>query len=186
MNAMGLEVEGMAWQSMDATSRIELLADKYYTLSDSQKAVVSAYVASRYQINKFGVLLEAVHEEQSYYNTALKVAGDNADYFKRAQDELNAVLDSNPQKVKQAGVILQNSMIKVIQPFLPMIVGLAQSIADLGEKFQELPSTVQKLIVVGLLALAMVGPLVRYFGSLTTLISVLARSFTIFLAPCTR
>jgi TP901 family phage tail tape measure protein len=183
MDLMGLKTSEVAWQSMDATSRIELLASRYFDLSDAQQAVVSKYVATTYQINKFGVLLEAVNEEQSYYNTALKVAGDRADYFARAERELNAVLDSNPQKVKQAGVILQNSMIKIIQPFLPMIVGLAQTIADLGNKFQELSSPVQKLIVIGFLALAMVGPLVRYFGSLATLISVLTRSFTIFLAP---
>lgn len=178
MREMGLNIDDAGWQSMNATARFQAMADVYDTLTDSQKAVVAATVASRYHINKFEVLMESMRETQSYYNKALLVAGDNADYFNTAERELNKVLDSNPQKVKQAGVILQNSMVKVIQPLLPMIVGMAQVLSQAAAAFANVNPEVLKLIGVGLLLLATLGVIARYVGSMATLVSVLGRAFS--------
>ncbi len=177
LHEMGIEITDAGWQSMNATARFELLSDKFVLLTDSQKAVVSATIASRYHINKFSALMDEVQGKTSYYATALKVAGDNADYFGIAERELNKVLDSNAQKAKQVGVIIQNSMVKVIQPLLPLIIGMAQWIGNLAQKFSNLDPSIRKLIVVGFLFLAMLGIVARYVGSLATLISVLGRSF---------
>lgn len=177
LREMGIATEEVGWQSMSATQRLEELARQFPRLTDAQKQVVSTTLASLHQTNKFEAAMREISAEAGYYHTALRVAADDADYFAVAERELNAVLDSSPQKVKQAGVILQNSMVKVIQPLLPLIVGTAQWIANLATRFSELSPEVRKLIVVGLLLLASLGLIARYVGAMATLVSVLGGTF---------
>jgi TP901 family phage tail tape measure protein len=176
LKAMGIHTESMAWKSQNATQRLEMLAKKFDGLSDSQKAVVSATLASRFQINKFDVLMEALNGKLDSYYTRANRAVEQTDYMKQAQKELNTVLESSPQRLKQIGTILQNSLADIIQPLIPVILMLAQSVVTLVQKFQDLDPNLQKLIGFGVLFLALLGPIARYVGSVAQLFSLLGRS----------
>jgi TP901 family phage tail tape measure protein len=171
--SMNIHVEESGWQSMTATKRLQLLSDKYMQLSDSQRVAASSYVASRWQLNKLDILLRAMASDSSYYAKALEVTSDKSAYLQIAQKELNAVLDSSPQKLKQISVILQNVGAKVIQPLIPIIIGLGNEIAKLATWFSDLPIGVQKTIGYMLLFIATIGPIAKYIGSLGTLIGTL-------------
>ena len=104
-----------------------------------------------------------------YYQKALGATSDATANFKQRTKELNAVLDSSPQKFKQVMTIMQNVLADSIQPLLPSLVAIAQSVANLFRGFENLEPSVKKLIVVTLLLTAAVGPILRYLGSLATL-----------------
>ena len=197
LEAMGVAVDGLAWKSANGSQRIELLALKFHELDDAQKAVVSSTLASRYQINRFDALMDSVYKKldnnvktTGYYGRALEATANRAYYLAQAENELNAVLESNPQRLKQIWVILENALADIIQPLIPVILMAATVIKDLVEAFRGLPPELQKAIIMGLLFLALFGPLIRYIGSTMTLIGELtwflgglARALLIVFAP---
>ena len=64
---MGINTKDLAWQSKNGSQRIEEMAKKYKGLDDAQKAVVSSVIASRWQINKFDVLMRDITNTNGYY-----------------------------------------------------------------------------------------------------------------------
>jgi TP901 family phage tail tape measure protein len=173
MKRMHINVKDLAWQSMNGSQRIEEMAKSFEGLSDAQKAGVSATIASRYQINRFDVLMRDVINVNGYYQKSLEsTASATGNYAQRVR-ELNAVLNSNPQRLKQIWVILQNAMADVIQPMIPVILLLAAELARLVTWFNSLDPSVQKLTLGLLLLLAAIGPIARYVGSVSTLLGIL-------------
>ena len=184
MKEMGINLNDTAWQSANGAQRLEILAQKFHGLADSQRAVVSETIASRYQINKFEILMDQIFKAsndatrgQSRYAQALDATRNRSKYLAQAEKELRAVLESNPQKMKQIWVILQNAMADIIVPMIPIILMAARALASLAEAFRSLPPEVQKAITFFLLFLALFGPLLRYMGSTMTLIGELAWFF---------
>lgn len=173
LRAMGIETSEMAWKSLNAVDRIDLLAEAFGKLPQAQKAAVSATLGSRFQLNRFDVLLEAVNKNHSYYHRALDATSNRVEYMRQAQKELNTVLESNPQRLKQIWVMLQNAMADVIQPMIPVILMAAAALKDLFTGFANLPPELQKAITLGFLFLALLGPLIRYIGSTMALIGIL-------------
>jgi TP901 family phage tail tape measure protein len=177
LREMGIETDQMSWKSLNAVDRIELLAEAFNDLPQAQKAAVSATLGSRYQLNRFDILLEAVTNDLSYYHKALDATSDRAAYMRQAQKELNTVLESNPQRLKQIWVILQNAMADVIQPLIPVILMAATALKDLFTAFTNLPPEIQKVLTLGLLFLALLGPLIRYIGATMALVGILGVGF---------
>lgn len=184
LHAMNIETSDLAWKSANGSQRIELLSKKFHGLDDAQKAVVSSTLASRYQINRFDVLMDSVYKSvdnntksMGYYGKSLQATADRAAYLKQADKELRMVLESNPQKLKQIWVILQNAMADIIVPMIPVILMLADSLRAMAQGFRNLPPEIQKFITFGLLALALFGPLIRYLGSTITLLATLGWFF---------
>ena len=175
MNLMGINTKSMAWQSQNGSQRLETLAKSFKGLDDAQKAAVSSTIASRWQINRFDVLMNDITNTNGYYQKSLEATKSAQDNFNQRVRELNAVLDSNPQRLKQIWTILQNAMADVIQPMIPVILLLTAQIVRLFQAFQKLSPGMQKFILYSLLALAAVGPILRYLGSFATLLAYVGR-----------
>lgn len=173
MALMGINTKELAWQSLNGTQRLEAMAKSFDKLGGAQKAVVSTVIASRWQINRFDVLMRDMINTNGYYQKSLQATSDAQANFNQKVKELNAVLDSNPQKLKQIWVILQNAMAQVIQPMIPIILLLAAQVARLAEWFQSLNPEVQKFALFSLLVLAAIGPVARYIGSVAVLLGVM-------------
>ncbi|QOP65352.1 tape measure protein [Gordonia phage Diabla] len=164
MNLMGINTSTAAWQSQNAGERLEELARRFGDLTGAQKAQVSASLGSRYQVNKLEVLFSSIANTSGYYHKALEKLGNQADVVKIAEDELNTVLESQPQKLKQAGVIIQNSLMKTMVPLIPVIIQLTQWIGKAFDSFANLPTGVRTTIVGLGLFLATVGPIIIFLG----------------------
>lgn len=190
LGKMGINVNSVAWQSANGSKRIELLSTAFEKLTGAQKSVVSSILASRFQINKFGVLMDSVAAKTdkngnttSYYARALESTAKQGAVFAQMQKELNQVLSSNPQRLKQIWTILQNAMADIIQPLIPFILMLADAARRLFQAFQNLSPEMQKFIGVGIIFLALFGPMLRYLGSTIVLIRELGFFFQLVIAP---
>lgn len=172
MKAMGLNISSVAWQSSNAADRLHLMNKAFEGLSSSAKGVAASVIASRWQINKFNVLMDEMSKKTGFYQKALDAAADSGNNFKVMQSELNTVLKSDPRSLQRMMVILQNASVKIIQPLIPFIIYLADKLGDLANAFANMDPHLQKLILLGLVFLALVGPLVRYLGALKILIGV--------------
>lgn len=147
-------------------------------LSDAQKQVVAATLGSRYQVNRFLILMREMSSEHGNYAKALEATKDKEKVYAQANKELQAVLTSNPQKFKIIWANMQNGLASAITPMIPAFVSLAAAVGSFGKWLGSLSPSMQKFVVIGLLMLAVVGPLVRYFSSLLVLIGVLIMPFS--------
>ena len=177
LGMMGIHTKDLSWQTMNGSQRLETMAKSFNKLADAQKIAVSSVVASRWQINKFDVLMRDITNTNGYYKKSLEATDSPMANFAQRQKELNIVLQSNPQKLKQMWTILQNAMADVIQPLIPYIVILAAEIAKLANEFSNLDPRIQKAILTALAFLAILGPIARYVGSVQVLIGILAKTF---------
>jgi len=172
MKAMGLNISSVAWQSANAADRLHLMNKAFEGLSSSAKGVAASVIASRWQINKFNVLMDEMSKKTGFYQKALDAAADSGNNFKVMQSELNTVLKSDPRSLQRMMVMLQNASVKIIQPLIPFIIYLADKLGDLANAFANMDPHLQKLILLGLVFLALIGPLVRYLGALKILVGV--------------
>lgn len=204
LGLMGLKMDDVNWKSLNASQRLELLAQRYHDLGgaystdgiddaeqsnqkfiSSQAAVVSSVVASRYQINRFSTLMRDIYysmddnaDTNGYYGRTLQVLGDDLDaaaskaqVTKMALNELNVVLNSSPKAVERAGIVIQNSFMKVISSVLPQIIWMVNVLATMTERFSNLNPYVQKFIMGMLALLAVIGPPLVILGSLAVAIA---------------
>jgi TP901 family phage tail tape measure protein len=183
LGLMGINTRGMAWESANAQQKLLLMARSFETLSDAQKGLVSSIIASRYQVNRFEVLMNELTSSTGYYARALSSTADMSKVYAQAQKELNQVLTSNPQRLKVIWTTLQNAMADIIQPLIPLVLYLAQTVQQLVTAFSNLNPAVQKFVLFSLALLAAVGPVVRYLGAFQVLIFELAKLFRVFLLP---
>lgn len=173
LSKMGIGIEDVGWKSLSATQKLSLLATKFNKLDDAQKSVVSTVLASRYQINRFDVLMRELADTHGFYQKALDATANRSKYLRTAEKELGAVLASNPKRLEILWNTMKNGMADVIQPAIPLILMLAGTVAGAINAFRDLDPAIQKTVLVGLLLLALVGPIGRYIGSLITLVGVL-------------
>lgn len=185
LGLMGISMKDMEWKSATATEQLQIMSREFENLSDKQKEVVSTVVASRWQINKFSILMRELASENGYYQKALDATASRQHVFNLYQKELNTVLSSNPRRLQIIWTMMQNAATDIIQPMIPMILYLANSIRIMVQAFANLDPALQKLILFGVLALAFVGPVVRYVGSLLTLVGALGIIAGAVLSPFT-
>jgi TP901 family phage tail tape measure protein len=169
MEQMGVKVYDASWNTMTASERLEHMAERYKGLTANQKIFVSDLVAGKWQIAKWSQLMADVGSDAGYYQKALNATKDPAKVTKQYMEELNRVLESNPQKFKQAGTIIRNSFADVMIKLLPYIVFVAQKMAQLAQAFSDLNPYAQMAIMGVLGFLLVFGPLLRYMGSSLTL-----------------
>lgn len=177
LGMMGINMSDAAYQSLNGAQRMELLAGKFEGLTQAQKQQVSASIATRWQINKFEVLMDSLNNKMGYYHKSLALLADKDRVAAIAQQELNKVLESSPQRAKQAGVIIQNSLMKAMEPLIPTIIQLALWFGKLFRAFSEISPSIRTTIVAFLLLLSALGPMIIAAGLLRLSIGQLAPMF---------
>lgn len=176
------------FKSKNMTERLEQIADVYGHLTGQAKVEFAKRVGGIFQISRAEQLLGDIFERNgdklSYYGTALKNNNDAfqenskaTKTFRTYQNELNTVLQSNPKKFQQVGQVLKNSMTDVIIPLIPHILWLAKGVASLARAFSELNPTLQKWIVIALLAVALIGPISSLIGGFVLLAATVGKAF---------
>lgn len=183
LNYMGIQINNLGWQGANAQQKLIIMAQAFEKLSDSEKGMVASTIATRYQVNRFEILMAELVNQHGYYARAIESTADKTAVFKQAQSELNKVLTSSPQRLKIIWTQLQNAATDIIQPLIPLLLYLATAVKELVSSFSELNPAVQKFILFSLALLAAVGPLVRYLGALQVLIYELSKIFRVLLIP---
>jgi hypothetical protein len=144
--------------------------------SQSQKSLITTTIAGRYQLNRFDVLMRALANDHSYFAKAMKSTGDQTANYAQRQKELNQVLRSHPQQLKQIMVMLQNMAAEIIGPLIPLIISMANGIKVAVQWFTNLDPRIQRLSMLFLLLLATMGPIIRYLGSIALMVSFLGKT----------
>ena len=183
LGLMGINVADLSWKSATMTDRLIVMAKKFQGLSDAQKGVVSSVAASRWQVNKFEVLMRDLLNTHGYYQRALQATARDTDVFNQMNKELTSVLTSNPRRLQIIWTMLQNAAADIITPMIPLILWLAQGIQKMVTAFSQLPQPVQTTVLALLGFLAVLGPLVRIFGAVTLMTAEVGKLFMFLLMP---
>jgi len=177
LEAMGINVSSVGWQSKTAGERLMELASTFENLSSAQQAVVSSTLASRFQISRFDQIMRSLTGTNSYYYAAMKATSDQAQVMVQYYKELNAVLESNPRKFEIIKTRIQNLMADAIIPLLPSILGVMTMVVRLLKSFTDLNPQVQIIIMSLLLAVAAFGTFLRLAGAVAIFIGYLGGVF---------
>jgi TP901 family phage tail tape measure protein len=183
LKLMGINTLGFSWQAANAQDKLIMMAHAFHGLSDAQQGFVSSIIASRYQVNRFEVLMSALLDPLGYYQRALDATADSAAVYRQAQKELDAVLTSSPQRLKILWTTMQNAAADIIQPMIPLVLWLATALQKLVQGFSNLDPGIQKFILFGLAIIAVVGPIIRYIGAFQILIFELGGLFKLLWVP---
>lgn len=183
LGLMGIEFGAMSWKSATMTDRLITMAKKFQGLSDAQKGVVSSVAASRWQVNKFEVLMRDLLNTNGYYQRALNATADDTQVYAQMQKELNAVLSSNPRKLQIIWTMLQNAAADIITPMIPLLLWLATAVQRVVQAFSNLPPGVQMGIMAMLAFLAVVGPIIRIGGAIILMVGELGHLFALLAVP---
>jgi TP901 family phage tail tape measure protein len=186
--AMGVNIEEVGWQSLTATERLFKMSDSFEELSQSQQAIVGRFVAARWQINRFSVLMEdlakaqdTATQSQSVFMKAMDASdplnkvGNQTKALAAYTRELNTYLTSSPQRFQILTRSMQNALAKAIMPLLPTIIALLARVTEMVIAFSELDPAIQQVVLGALLLLAVIGPLGRYIGVTAQLVDLFAR-----------
>jgi TP901 family phage tail tape measure protein len=176
MNAMGVEFNSAAFQSLNASERLEVMAENFDTLTSAQKGVVSSFVAGRYQLNRFDVLMADIINKQGTYHTVLNSLsdglGENSRAMNQYRSEIGLFLASTPQGLAIMQTRIKNAAMTIVSQILPAGLAMMKMLTQLAQRFAQLDPGLQKLIAIGLVALAAVGPVLRLAGSFKILTGV--------------
>ncbi len=175
-----IKIMGINWEEFNnstGTERLHMMARGFEDMSAGQQALVSSTVASRYQINRFDVLMRDILNPLGMYQTAMRATADATGNLTDYQRELMTYLRSSPQAFQIVKTQLQNSMARIIVPLLPAILGLAKRLAALVDAFTKLSPETQQFIMFAAIAVAVLGPLMAYMGTLMGLVGQLGRGF---------
>lgn len=176
LQELGINVNSLDWTSKNFTERMDELATKWKGLTASHRANISTTLASRWQINRFDILMRGFIETNSLYHKALDIQKDKTQAAITYQKELLAVLDSNPKKLEIMTNVIKNELAGAMVQLLPAIVGFIRGIALLAEKFGALDPKTQKFILAGLAIIAITGPIIRYIGATSLMVSELGKA----------
>lgn len=183
LKLMGINTFAFSWQASNAQEKLLIMAHSFHDLSDAQKGFVSSIIASRYQVNRFEVLMSALIDPLGYYQRALDATANKTAVYKQAQKELDAVLTSSPQRLKILWTTMQNAAADIIQPLIPLVLWLATALQKLVQAFSDLNPGIQKFILFGFAIIAIIGPLIRYIGAFQVLIFELGGLFKLLKVP---
>ena len=177
LSLMGITVTDPDWMGATITQKLEKLATNFTGLSDAQQGVVSQFIATKWQVSRFDVLMRDIASGTGYYAKALSVTEDSTEALAIRKRELLTVLQSSPKQWDILTNVMRNAAAKVIIPLIPAILSLVGFITDLAVAFTELNPETQKWILIGLLMVAVLGPMIVGLGSTMTLVGVLKDGF---------
>jgi TP901 family phage tail tape measure protein len=177
---LGIELDTAAWASSNVTERLKVLGKATENATQGQKAAVSTYVASRYQVNRFDVLMRELTSSTGMYARALNATNSPTKIAATYQKELSKVLQSQPAQFNMVKETLKNTLVQAIIPMIPSILWLMDKVVALANAFQSLSPNMQVLIFASLGAIAAWGTLTRLFGAgillFTTLFGVIGKT----------
>ena len=179
LKEMGIVMASNSFQTLNGSEKLELMATKFATLTDSQKAFVAGTVGARWQVNKFAEIMQSITDKAGTYQKVLDAIdttrnpGAETANLAAANREIGILLKSDPQKIKILTNSIKNLLIDAITPAIPVITVILQYIQALFKWFGNLSPTVQKLAIGFLLLVAAVGIGAQALGSFKLLFGTL-------------
>lgn len=167
---IGFTVSSEDWLGKTVTQKLQSLAGQWGDLSTAQRTYASSVLASRWQVNRFDVLMaDMAAGSLGYYQKALNAANDEQAVTNTYYKELNTVLESSPRRWDIMTTAIQNTMSTAFLPLMPVIFDVVNVIRQLAQAFADLDPNTQKIILYGLAIVAVVGPVLSLIGSVMQL-----------------
>jgi TP901 family phage tail tape measure protein len=161
------------FETADTMEQFKMLATGLDDVTDAERRHALAVIFGRYQVGAATAVMEQFNNEQSTYNRALAAASDIEKARANYAEELEAVMQSNPQKAAIAWTQLQNTLAEFVSVILPDIMEFLSIVTMLFQEFGKLSDSTRRWILLGAILVATVGPVVAFLGSLLLLVSQL-------------
>lgn len=173
LERMGITVTDPSWLGATATEKIVMMAEQFGQLSQANKNFVSSIIASRWQVNRFNVLMDDVGSGTGYFAKALKAASDETQALDTYNRELQTVLQSSPRRWAIMTATMQNALADAFIPLLPAIFEVMRMLTKLAQAFADLNPNTQRWIAFIAAGAVLVGPILVLISAFSELLAVL-------------
>lgn len=177
LEMMNINIKEFASLPMD--QKLMEVAKGFENLDDAQKGAAAGILAGGWQVNRMSVAMRELTNETGYYHKALRGLNDDNKVQHVMMRELTKQLTSDPKKLQQAWQRLRNAMAQIFVPIVPYLLYFANAVAEVAQKFSELPVPIQKLTVAVGLFLAALGPIIVMLGVFALIASSIKTPFMI-------
>jgi septal ring factor EnvC (AmiA/AmiB activator) len=186
------KIDESSFRTASAEDKLKALALAYAQVSknnnpkeiaDFGEAITSMF--GKFQSNNVIALLQDMSlefdnlpETISQYYLSLRVAKDAQEALKWELEQVNMVLESNPQKLDSLNEKYRLQSAIIGNELLPIKMKLLEVLTGLIEKFNNLSPGTQDLIVKFGVFITVIGPLLAFFGLLTSGVGFLISAFS--------
>lgn len=164
---IGVNIDGAAWKTGNATQKLQILADKFGAATDGGKAFIASIVAGQFQISRADALLADLSDKTGNYAKIMESITPNKDPLNidKANQQIQTLLKSNPQKITIVMNQIKNMMTDAIIPLIPTIATALNFVAGIVQWFVRLGPGAQKAAAGVLILVVAMGILAQFFGS---------------------
>lgn len=174
--AMGISIKDVVTQTGGNLFKVlQVLAPKLAQVNDLQRQQGIAALFGTYQYNRLNAALSGITQamsgvgnQTSQTSRAMEILKqDTTDWATTADSEINAIQQSASGKLKIAYQTLMTQLSTAGAPILEFAAGLLSTVAEVVDKFSNLPSGFQKFLLI-------VGGIVAAIGPFTMLLGLFA------------
>ena len=177
LRLMGITVTDPSFMGEDVMGRLQLVAEHFDGLSDAQKGVVAQFIATKWQVSRFDVLMADIINPLGYFQKAMNVTSDDTKSLEIRNRELMEVLKSSPKQWDIMTNVMRNSLADAFLPLIPAILAVVGLITRMVTWFTNLAPSTQKWILIVLVLIGTLGPLASMLGSIFTLLGLVGSAF---------
>jgi TP901 family phage tail tape measure protein len=177
LKELGINFYDSSYQALTGSQRLQAIADRYKDLTSSQKAYFGAIAAGDRQLNRFVVLIDAMADKTSVFNSILKELdpANATKNWERANKEIQTLLESDPRKFQILVTQIKNMLTDAVLPLIPALMTLLTMVRDVTRWIGNLPPGVQKFAVTAALLVITVGFLTQAFAAFGLLTGTLLK-----------
>lgn len=168
---------------------LQLLSLQMEGLNDLQKQQILVKLFGKYQFNRVSAMVynlgDAFTGTANQTSKALDLMGaDMSELAKRADDELGQITESASGKFRIAWQSLRAELSELGEPFLNVARWALDAVNKVVSAFNKLPDSVKHLAMIGVIGMAVIGPLVMLIGLFANFMGNIGK-FTAFLLKAT-
>jgi len=170
---LGIAIDSMGWKAKTGTERLKDIADRLKHFSPDAQIRIVKDIFGVFQANRALTLLKDIGDANGNVARSMKEVNAEGKATKLWTDQLAEVMRSDPKKFQQFWVMLQNALARIVIPMIPLLGKLVGGIVQLVTWFASLDENTLKWVLGLALALAALGPVIKYVGAFSTLLGVL-------------
>jgi TP901 family phage tail tape measure protein len=177
MAQLGINVQSAAWQARNGAERFELLAEKLKTASDGQIALADAVIFGARQAPKLAAEIATIRKGVGVYADVLDKTADSQKNLAYLNDQLAIQLKNPSVQFQILRANISNAARTIASNATPALLGLVGALVALSQSFAGLDPGTQKLITIGVVILALAGPLLKIISLTEIFVGLVGKGF---------
>lgn len=185
MARLGIDTNSASFAAADGVTRFDMLSNAMKGLTNQQRLYVAATVFGARQTPKLAALFSSMLDPMGTYQQLLAETADQTKLNAYLQNQLAIALKDPQTAFEVLKTNIQNNVSVIGQQLAPMILGLMGLFSRLAATFASFDPGTQRMILISLIIVAMIGPVARLISAFVFLGTLVGDVFRVLLKAFT-